>query len=72
MSPAIDFSRSEYRNVWLHHCAIGDPSWDTFVREDGNPIYTGREPYAWPVNGFLFHDPPSGRWYAYVGLYRVS
>jgi len=69
MSPAIDFSRSEYRNEWLHHCAVGDPSWDTFVREDGNPIYTGREPYSWPVNGFLFHDPPSGRWYAYVGLY---
>jgi hypothetical protein len=65
----VDFARAEQREAWLHHPAVGDPSWDTFVREPGNPIYTGKEPYLWPVNGFLFRDPPSGRWYAYVGLY---
>ena len=65
----VDFARAQYRQAWLHHPAVGDPSWDTFAREPGNPIYTGREPYLWPVNGFLFRDPPSGRWYAYIGLY---
>jgi hypothetical protein len=69
MSNALDFAQAQYRERWLHHYAIGDPSWDTFVREAGNPIHTGASPYEWPVNGFLFHDPPTGDWYAYVGLY---
>ena len=69
MSTTIDYAQAIYRDHWLHHYAIGDPSWDTFVREPGNPIYTGKPPYEWPVNGFLFRDPPTGRWYAYVGLY---
>jgi hypothetical protein len=64
-----DYAKANQRERWLHHYAIGDPSWDTFVRESGNPIYQGKPPYEWPVNGFLFRDPPSGRWYAYVGLY---
>jgi hypothetical protein len=65
----LDYAAASLRDHWLHHYAIGDPSWDTFVREPGNPIYQGRPPYEWPVNGFLFRDPPSGCWYAYVGLY---
>ena len=65
----IDFAKSQYRDKWLHHYAIGDPSWDTFVREPGNPIHVGQSPYEWPVNGFLFQDPPTQRWYAFVGLY---
>ena len=65
----IDYAKASNLARWLHHYAIGDPSWDTFVREPGNPIYRGKPPYEWPVNGFLFRDPPSGRWYAYVGLY---
>ena len=69
MTNPVDYARAQYRDSWLHHYAIGDPSWDTFVREPGNPIYTGKGPYEWPVNGFLFCDPPSGRWLAYVGLY---
>ncbi len=69
MIQVIDYASAGYRDRWLHHYAIGDPSWDAFVREPGNPIYTGKPPYEWPVNGFLFRDPPSGRWYAYVGLY---
>ncbi|MCL4507076.1 MAG: hypothetical protein M1434_03200 [Chloroflexi bacterium] len=69
MTQTLDLARAQYRHKWLHHFAIGDPSWDTFVREPGNPIYTGRPPYEWPVNGFLFRDPPAGRWLAYIGLY---
>jgi len=62
-------ARAASRDQWLHHPVIGDPSWDTFQREPGNPIYRGTPPFAWPVNGFLFHDPRSSCWYAYVGLY---
>jgi hypothetical protein len=68
-SGSIDLAQAHYRDLWLHHEAIGDPSWDTFVREPGNPIYTGTPPHEWPVNGFLFRDPPTGKWYAYIGLY---
>lgn len=64
-----DLATSRHLDQWLHHPVIGDPSWDSFQREAGNPIYTGKPPYLWPVNGFLFRDPPSGRWYAYISLY---
>jgi hypothetical protein len=64
-----DFAKASYREAWLHHPVVGDPSWDAFDREPNNPIYTGRPPFPWAVNGFLFRDPPTGRWYAYVGLY---
>lgn len=66
---AVDLARARYRDWWLHHAVLGDPSWDAFEREPGNPIYTGAAPHEWPVNGFLFHDPVSGRWYAYISLY---
>lgn len=66
---AVDLAQARYRDWWLHHPVLGDPSWDAFEREPGNPIYTGAAPYEWPVNGFLFHDPLSGRWYAYISLY---
>jgi hypothetical protein len=69
MTRTTDFALAAFRERWLHHYAIGDPSWDTFEREPGNPIYTGHDTYLWPVNGFLFRDPPADRWYAYVGLY---
>jgi hypothetical protein len=67
--PFTDFALARYRGLWLRHPVLGDPSWDAFEREPGNPIYTGRPPYFWPVNGFLFRDPPSGRWYAFVSVY---
>ncbi|MCS7060071.1 MAG: hypothetical protein RMN25_02805 [Anaerolineae bacterium] len=65
----IDLAQARCRDYWLHHPVLGDPSWDTFEREAGNPIYTGAAPHNWPVNGFLFRDPPSDRWYAYISLY---
>src|ERR1043166_4058833 len=64
-----DLAKARYRERWLHHPVMGDPSWDAFQREPGNPIHTGVDPLLWPVNGFLFQDPPSGRWYAYVSVY---
>lgn len=66
---AVDVARAAYRDIWLHHPCIGDASFDSFVRLPGNPIYRGAPPYEWPVNGFLFEDPPTKWWYAYVGIY---
>lgn len=66
---SIDFSLNINRGMWLQHPVVGSPSWDTFVRESITPIYIGKPPYEWPVNGFLFHDPVSLKWYAYIGLY---
>lgn len=65
----LDLAKAHCMDRWLHHQVVGDPSWDAFVREPGNPIYTGKEPYPWTVNDFLFHDPVSGGWYAYVSEY---
>jgi hypothetical protein len=65
----VDLALARHRGAWLNHPVLGDPSWDTFARDPGNPVYEGRPPFDWPVNGFLFRDPPSGRWYAYVSLY---
>lgn len=67
--PGSDFALAQYRERWLQHPVIGAPSWDTFQREPGNPIFQGSGNLLWPVNGFLFRDPPSQKWYAYVGLY---
>lgn len=64
-----DFARARRVGEWLHHPAIGDPSWDSFQREPGNPIYVGSEPHVWPVNGTLFRDPVSNAWYAFVSVY---
>lgn len=66
---ATDYARAARVWDWLHHPVIGDPSFDTFVREKGNPIYVGSEPYWWPVNGTLFRDPVSRLWYAFVSVY---
>lgn len=47
----------------------GDPSWDAFRHSPGNPVHRGSAGLEWPVNGFLFRDPVSSDWYAYIGNY---
>ncbi len=66
---ATDFARARHADTWLRHPVYGDPSFDAFEREPGNPIHRGAAPFEWPVNGFLFHDPISGHHYVYVGDY---
>jgi len=65
----IDLADAQYRSMWLSHPAVGEASFDSFVRLRANPIHVGSAPYLWPVNGFLFQDPASGSLNAYVGLY---
>lgn len=67
-----DYARAEHVEDWLRHPVYGDPSFDAFERVPGNPIHRGAPPMEWPVNGFLFRDPPTGRLYAYVGEYTVG
>ena len=66
---SIDYARSDARRAWLHHPVVGDPSFDSFVHDPGNPLLKGSPPYEWPVNGSVFDDPVSGNRYVYVGLY---
>lgn len=68
----IDFALSAQADAWLRHGVLGDPSFDSFERRAGNPIVRGKPPFNWPVNGFLFQDPKSGYWYAYVGHYLTG
>ncbi|MBN2580476.1 MAG: hypothetical protein JXB10_15940 [Pirellulales bacterium] len=68
----IDFALSAQADAWLRHGALGDPSFDSFERRPGNPIVRGKPPFNWPVNGFLFADPVSGDWYAYIGNYMTG
>ncbi|NLG26811.1 MAG: hypothetical protein GX557_02800, partial [Chloroflexi bacterium] len=67
--PAADYARAAQRDAWLRHPVLGDPSCDAFERYPGNPLHRGAPPFEWPVNCSLFRDPPTGRWYAYVGHY---
>ncbi len=69
MSP-IDYTNHRYCQKWLHHPVVGDVSFDAFKRLPGNPVHIGQPPWEWPVNGFLFRDPVSTRWYLYIGRYR--
>jgi hypothetical protein len=64
-----NFATLAGKHYWLHHPVIGDPSWDRFERAAANPLYRGKAPFEWPVNGFLFRDPVTGIWYVYVGVY---
>ena len=66
---AIDYALPAQADAWLRHPILGDPSFDSFVREPGNPIVRGSEPFKWPVNVSLLEDPISGNRYAYVGYY---
>ncbi len=72
LGQATDFAALPHRTDWLSHPVYGDPSFDSFDRLPGNPIYHGSPPYEWPVNGFLFEDPKSGDWFLYVGLYAKN
>lgn len=65
----VDFAEGRRADDWLRHPVYGDPSFDAFERLPGNPIHRGTPPFEWPVNGFLFADPISGRWYVFVGEY---
>lgn len=65
-----DFAISDSRDEWSHHYSFGSPSWDSFERLPKNPVYTGREGFEWPVNGFFFSDPVSKNWFLYIGEYR--
>ena len=69
MNPSYNLASSDARNRWLHHPVLGDPSWDTFERESELPLFEGSSLLEWPVNGFLFLDPPSGLWHAYLSQY---
>jgi hypothetical protein len=64
-----DFAEATHLNDWLRHPVYGDPSFDSFQRLPGNPIYRGTAPFEWPVNGFFFPDPRSGNWYVFIGDY---
>lgn len=66
---AVDYAQSQFADSWLRHPVYGDPSFDAFDRLPGNPLHRGAPPFEWPVNGFLFHDPVSRHFYAYVGEY---
>lgn len=68
-APVTDLAHPSCRDSWIRHPVWGDPSFDSFERFRGNPVLRGSAPYDWPVNGFLFEDPPSGNWYLYVGNY---
>ncbi|MEW6755429.1 MAG: hypothetical protein AB1505_31285 [Candidatus Latescibacterota bacterium] len=67
-----DYALSVHAQAWLRHPVLGDPSFDAFVRHPGNPVHRGAPPREWPVNGFVFADPVSGHWYAYVGHYPAG
>ena len=69
-SKTNDYALLTHKGDWSHDYALGSPSWDTFERLPGNPVYRGRKGMEWPVNGFLYSDPVSKNWYLYIGEYK--
>ncbi|MCE5257739.1 MAG: hypothetical protein LLG44_01585 [Chloroflexi bacterium] len=68
-SASYDMAGPPARDLWLHHPEIGDMSFDAFERLPSNPLFIGKPPYEWPVNGFLLRDPVSQNLYVYIGVY---
>ncbi len=64
-----DYSQVIFKNNWLSHPVLGDPSFDACERNRNNPICRGVDGLEWPVNGFLLEDPVSKHWFIYVGHY---
>ena len=55
---------------WLQHPSLGEAGFDSTIPHPGNPIYVGRQPWPWPVNGALggsFRNKPT---VMYLGLYQ--
>jgi len=67
-----DFALLTQRDQWSHEYALGSPTWDTLERFSNNPVYRGSKGLEWPVNGFLFSDPMSHKWYLYIGEYKEN
>ena len=65
----FDLAEGRHADIWHRHPLLGDPSFDTFQRHGDGPFVRGTAPLRWPVNGFLFEDPVSRNWVAYVGYY---
>jgi len=59
-----DYAESRHVDQWLlRHPVYGDPSFDSFERQPGNPIHRGKPPFEWRVNGSFFVDPVGGKWH---------
>lgn len=70
--PTRDYAESKWRAEWLQHPVLGGPSFDSFERMPGNPVWRGKPPLEWPVNGFFFIDPVSGDFFIYIGAYTTG
>jgi len=70
--PGTDYASLACKDDWMRHPVLGDPSFDNFIRDGKNPVQRGTPPYEWPVNGFYFEDPVSGREFLYIGQYHTG
>lgn len=68
---SLDLADPANRPLWIAHPSVGEASYDAFVRDTQNPVYTGVSPDLWPVNGFYF-QPAQGPPVIYVGLYGAG
>ncbi len=70
--PGTDYSLLIHKDDWMRHPVLGDPSFDGFTRYAKNPVQRGTPPYDWPVNGFYFEDPVTGKEFLYIGQYHAG
>eukprot|EP00041_Stephanoeca_diplocostata_P019359 m.416855 g.416855 ORF g.416855 m.416855 type:complete len:207 (-) comp21283_c0_seq14:47-667(-) len=73
LSDIKDLASVSAINTWFGHPVVGEASFDAFVHSKSNPVYTGKEPDLWPVNGFLYNDDSKNTTTVnqtlYIGLY---
>lgn len=73
LPPPLDLAEpADSLRYWLQHPTLGEAGFDSTVQHASNPIYKGRPPWAWPVNGILggsFRNKPT---VMYIGLYREN
>ena len=70
--PVRDYADVKWKDEWLQHPVLGGPSFDSFERMPGNPVWRGKPPLEWPVNGFFFIDPVSSDFFIYIGAYTTG
>ena len=50
----VDFASSLALQWWVSHPSVGEASFDSATRVGaGRPVYSGAEPWTWPVNGVI-------------------
>eukprot|EP00039_Didymoeca_costata_P024733 m.11272 g.11272 ORF g.11272 m.11272 type:complete len:702 (+) comp4411_c0_seq1:231-2336(+) len=67
-SETINLAAATNKGLWIAHPTVGEASFDSLQRYVHNPVYVGKSPYEWPVNGVITRINATN-FALYIGLY---